>query len=105
MTLGPGVPCPRCGELFLDQQSLDQHQGAHDLPTRQQVEEDRADAVMAEAIGRERHQDAMGRREQAGQPGGSSGGPDEERRRDRMNPARPGEDIGQQTQQQQRQVE
>ena len=30
---------------------------------------------------------------------------EEERRRDRMNPARPDEEIGQQTQQQQRQVE
>ena len=105
MTRAPGVPCPQCGLLFPDQGALDEHQDTHDLPTRQQVEEDRADAVMADAMARERHQDALGRREQAGQPGGSSGESEEERRRDRMNPARPDEEIGQQTQQQQRQVE
>lgn len=99
----PDVICPQCGVGFSDAEA----QRAHELDahprTRQQVEEERADEVMAAAV--DRQQDAQGRREQAGQPGDSARPPSDERRRDRMNPAQPDEDLGQQTQQQQRQVE
>ncbi|MGE3858000.1 MAG: hypothetical protein AB7G21_13670 [Dehalococcoidia bacterium] len=105
MTSERTVRCPQCGEAFFDEVALREHGLEAHLPTRQELEEQRADAAMAQAMERERHQDAMGRREQAGQPGGSSGKSEFDRRRDRMNPARPGEDIGQQTQQQQRRVE
>lgn len=103
MTDGTAVICPQGNVAFPDSDTLTSHGLDAHARTRQEVEQERADAVMASAM--ERQQDAQGRREQAGQPGGNDRTASEDRRRDRMNPARPGDDIGQQTQQQQRQVE
>lgn len=70
-----------------------------DRRTREQIEQQEADAVI------DRHQDVAGRRESAGQPGG-----DEEpagnqgRNLQQMNAAQSGDDVHQQTQQQQPQT-
>lgn len=103
------VTCQQCGVGVPDTEALLVHELDTHLRTRQQVEEQRADEIMAAAV--DRQQDAVGRREQAGQPGGGRAASGErraasaDRRRDRMNPSQPDEDVGQQTQQQQRQVE
>jgi len=94
--------CPACHQRFRDDDALRQHGLRAHFDTRQQHEERRADAVMADAV--DRQQDHAGRRETAGQPGDAEQ-PGSERDRERMNAARPREDIAQQTQQQQRQVE
>jgi len=64
-----GVRCAHCQQLFRDDDALRQHGLRAHFQTRQEHEEQRADAVMAEAM--DRQQDAQGRREQAGQPGGN----------------------------------
>ncbi|MDA0302531.1 MAG: hypothetical protein O2822_08385 [Chloroflexi bacterium] len=94
--------CPECHERFRDDDALRQHGLRAHFQTRHEHETQRADAVMADAV--DRQQDHAGRRETAGQPGDESP-PGAERDRERMNAARPREDIAQQTQQQQRQVE
>jgi hypothetical protein len=93
--------CAECHERFRDDDALRQHGLRAHFKTRQENEQDRADTVMTAAV--DRQQDVAGRRETAGQPSDPAP-PGAERDRERMNPARPDDDLDQQTQQQQHQV-
>ena len=112
MTSANEVQCPQCQQPFRDEEALREHGLREHARTRQQNEQQRADAVMQQKQDTtDRQQDGAGRRETAGQPSDpdprqpGAEQPGSERDRERMNAARPGEDIGQQTQQQQRQVQ
>lgn len=86
------VQCTRCQQHFRDDDALRQHGLREHFQTRQQNEQEHADAVMQQAQQTAvRQQDAAGRRETAGQP---------------SDPVPPiGEEAArQQTQQQQRQI-
>ncbi len=108
MTNTHAVQCPQCQQTFRDEETLRGHGLREHTQTRQQHQQQHADVVTQQKQqATDRQQDVAGRRESAGQPSEPAGSeqPGSEPDRERVNAARPGEEIGQQTQQQQRQVQ
>ena len=91
--------CPECQQTFLDLDAVQHHAQAEHQLTRQQFEQQEADDVI------DRQQDMAGRRETAGQPRGDEDAPGKQGRNlQQQNAAQAGDDLHQQTQQQQPQT-
>ena len=100
MTNAPDPSCPQCGTRFPSEAVLRSHAAQEHQQAQQRQSGPDAEAMQT----LDRQQDLAGRTEQAGQPSGNEGG-NVGRNLHEANPPRPGADIDQQTQQQQRQVE
>jgi uncharacterized C2H2 Zn-finger protein len=105
----PVAQCPQCQQLFRDDDALRQHGLRAHFQTREENEQQHADAVMhqAQQTTADRQQDGAGRRETAGQPSDPEE-PTPEQHEAQQQAARQEDahagDAHQRTQQQQRQV-